>query len=135
MADYIYLLETRLNPAQREALKKVRDVSRAHGLTVFLVGGAVRDLASGMAIRDLDVTVQGNALKLKKDLEKAGGKIVGTNETFQALYLSFPGGVRIEVATALTITIRSRGGRWPNRRGFWTTCAGEILRPMRWLFR
>jgi tRNA nucleotidyltransferase/poly(A) polymerase len=109
MADYIYLLETRLNPAQREALKKVRDVSRAHGLTVFLVGGAVRDLASGMAIRDLDVTVQGNALKLKKDLEKAGGKVVGTNETFQALYLSFPGGVRIEVATALTITYPKPG--------------------------
>jgi tRNA nucleotidyltransferase/poly(A) polymerase len=109
MADYIYLLETRLNPAQREALKKVRDVARTHGLTVFLVGGAVRDLASGMAIRDLDVTVQGNALKLKKDLEKAGGKVVGTNETFQALYLSFPGGVRIEVATALTITYPKPG--------------------------
>lgn len=109
MADYIYLLETRLNPAQREALKKVRDVARTHGLTVFLVGGAVRDLASGMAIRDLDVTVQGNALKLKKDLEKAGAKVSGTNETFQALYLSFPGGVRIEVATALTIVYPKPG--------------------------
>ena len=109
MADYIYLLETRLNPAQREALKKVREVARTHGFTVFLVGGAVRDLASGMAIRDLDVTVQGNALKLKKDLEKAGARIVGTNETFQALYLNFPGGVRIEVATALTITYPKPG--------------------------
>jgi tRNA nucleotidyltransferase/poly(A) polymerase len=109
MADYIYLLETRLNPAQREALKKVREVARTHGFTVFLVGGAVRDLASGMAIRDLDVTVQGNALKLKKDLEKVGAKVAGTNEIFQALYLNFPGGVRIEVATALTITYPKPG--------------------------
>lgn len=109
MADYIYLLETRLNPAQREALSKVRDVARSHGLTVFLVGGAVRDLASGMAIRDLDVTVQGNALKLKKDLEKAGAKVAGTNDAFQALHLSFPGGVRIEVASALTISYPKPG--------------------------
>ncbi|HTV09790.1 MAG TPA: hypothetical protein VMD97_12175 [Candidatus Aquilonibacter sp.] len=109
MADYIYLLETRLNPAQRDALAKVRDVARSHGLTVFLVGGAVRDLASGMAIRDLDVSVQGNALKLKKDLEKAGGKVVGTNEAFQALHLTFPAGVRIEVASALTITYPKPG--------------------------
>lgn len=109
MADYIYLLETRLNPAQREALKKVREVARTHGFTVFLVGGAVRDLASGMAIRDLDITVQGNALKLKKDLEKAGAKVAGTNEIFQALYLNFPGGVRVEVATALTITYPKPG--------------------------
>ncbi len=38
---------------------------------MFLVGGAVRDLTSGSPVRDLDVVVQGNALKLKKDIEKA----------------------------------------------------------------
>ena len=109
MADYIYLLESRLTPAQREALKRIRDVARAHGLTVFLVGGAIRDLTSGVAIRDIDVAVQGNALKLKKDLEKAGGKVVGTNETFQSLHLSFPGGVRAEVSSTLSITYPKPG--------------------------
>lgn len=109
MADYIYLLESRLTPAQREALKRIRDVARAHGLTVFLVGGAIRDLSSGVAIRDIDVAVQGNALKLKKDLEKAGGKVVGTNETFQSLHLSFPGGVRAEVSSTLSITYPKPG--------------------------
>ena len=109
MADYIYLLESRLTPAQRQALTRIRDVSRAHGLTVFLVGGAVRDLTSGVAIRDLDVAVQGNALKLRKDLEKAGGKVVGTNETFQSLHLDFPGGVRVEVSSTLLITYPKPG--------------------------
>src|SRR5215469_654811 len=109
MADYIYLLESRLTPAQREALKRIRDVSRAHGLTVFLVGGAVRDLTSGGARRDKNETVQGNALKLKKDLEKAGGKVVGTNETFQTLHLDFPGGVRAEVSSTLLITYPKPG--------------------------
>ena len=77
MADYIYLLENRLSVAQRGALRTVREVARSKGLTVFLVGGAVRDLTSGSPVRDLDVVVQGNALKLKKDIEKAGGVITG----------------------------------------------------------
>lgn len=109
MADYIYLLESRLTPAQREALSRIRDVARIHGLTVFLVGGAVRDLTSGVAIRDIDVAVQGNALKLKKDLEKAGATVVGSNDTFQSLHLSFPGGVRTEVSTTLLITYPKPG--------------------------
>jgi tRNA nucleotidyltransferase (CCA-adding enzyme) len=109
MADYIYLLESRLSPAQREAISHIRKVSRAHGLTVFLVGGAVRDLTSGVQIRDIDVAVQGNALKLKKDLEKAGGKVIGTNETFQSLHLDFPGGVRAEVSSTLLITYPKPG--------------------------
>ena len=103
MADYIYLLETRLSPAQREALNTVRDVARTHGITVFLVGGAVRDLTSGTSIRDLDVVVQGNALKLKKELEKAGAVVVGSHDPFQSLYLTFPGGVRVQVGSTLTV--------------------------------
>src|SRR5206468_10851124 len=46
MADYIYLLENRLSAAQQAALLAVREVARAKGLTVFLVGGAVRDMTS-----------------------------------------------------------------------------------------
>lgn len=109
MADYIYLLESRLTPAQREALTRIRDVARTHGLTVFLVGGAVRDLTTGVTIRDLDVAVQGNALKLKKDLEKAGAAVVGSNDTFQSLHLNFPGGVRAEVSSTLHITYPKPG--------------------------
>src|SRR5271167_4592090 len=80
MADYIYLLENRLSAAQQAALLAVRQVARVKGLTVFLVGGAVRDMTSGSPVRDLDVVVQGNALKLKKDIEKAHGVITGENK-------------------------------------------------------
>ncbi len=80
MADYIYLLESRLSKAQQNALHAMREIAREKGLTIFLVGGAVRDLTSGSPVRDLDVVVQGNALKLKKDIEKAGGIITGEQE-------------------------------------------------------
>src|ERR1700735_1757334 len=104
MADYIYLLENRLSPAQQVALLKVREVARTKGLTVFLVGGAVRDLTSGSPVRDLDVVVQGNALKLKKDIEKAGAVITGEFEAGQSLFARFPGNVRIEIASTLSVT-------------------------------
>jgi tRNA nucleotidyltransferase (CCA-adding enzyme) len=109
MADYIYLLENRLSPAQRSSLRAVREVARAKGLTVFLVGGAVRDLTSGSPVRDLDVVVQGNALKLKKDLEKAGGVLTGENDAMQALFLRFPGNVRVEVGSTLSVTFPKPG--------------------------
>src|SRR5580658_1387210 len=109
MADYIYLLENRLSPAQQAALLKLREVARAKSLTVFLVGGAVRDLTSGSPVRDLDVVVQGNALKLKKDIEKAGGKIAGENDAMQALFVSFPGNVRVEVSSTLSVTFPKPG--------------------------
>ena len=109
MADYIYLLENRLSAAQQAALLKVSEVARSKGLTVFLVGGAVRDLTSGSPVRDLDVVVQGNALKLKKDIEKAGGKIHGESEVWQAFFVKFPGGVRMEIASTLTVTFPKPG--------------------------
>jgi tRNA nucleotidyltransferase (CCA-adding enzyme) len=109
MADYIYLLQTRLTSAQQKALATVRDVARSRGLTVFLVGGAVRDLTSGSPIRDLDVVVQGSALKLRKELEQAGGLLVGESDTFQSLFFHFPGGVRLEVASAVSVTYPKPG--------------------------
>jgi tRNA nucleotidyltransferase (CCA-adding enzyme) len=102
MADYIYLLESRLTKPQQSAIQAVREIAREKGLTVFLVGGAVRDLTSGSPVRDLDVVVQGNALKLKKELEKVGASIAGEYEAGQTLFLSFPG-VRMEVGSTLSV--------------------------------
>ncbi len=68
-------------------------------MTVFLAGGAVRDLTSGFPVRDLDFSVQGNALKLKKALEKAGGELWGEHDETRTLFFWFPGSVRVEVSS------------------------------------
>lgn len=100
MPDYVYLLENRLSPAQRNALSLIRDAARAEGMTSFLTGGAVRDLTSGHPVRDFDVTVQGNALNLREKLESSGFTYWGSHAPSQALFLRFPGGVRLEVSSA-----------------------------------
>jgi len=100
MADFIYLMETRLTPDQQRGLALVTDVARAHDMNVFLTGGAVRDIISGFIIRDLDFSVQGNALKLQKDFEKAGAVIEGTDETTRSVMLLLGGNVRAEVTSA-----------------------------------
>ena len=75
MADYIYTMEIRLTPDQLKGVSVVQDVARAAGMNLYLTGGAIRDIISGFPIRDLDFTVQGNPLKLQKELEKAGAVI------------------------------------------------------------
>jgi tRNA nucleotidyltransferase/poly(A) polymerase len=100
MPDYIYLLENRLSPAQRAAVRIVRDAAREESMTVFLTGGAVRDLTTGSPVRDLDFSVQGNALNLKNRLTQAGGTFWGEHIPSQTLFFSFPGSVRVEVSSA-----------------------------------
>src|SRR5580658_10672499 len=97
MSDYIYLLENRLSHDQQNALRQLREVARDAGMIHFLTGDAVRDLTSGHAVRDLEVAVHGNALKLKKSVEKRGGNVWGQSEASRSLYLCFPGTVRVDV--------------------------------------
>lgn len=99
MADFIYLMETRLSPDQQRAVALVTDVVRAHEMNIYLTGGAVRDIISGFIIRDLDFSVQGNALKLQKDFEKAGAITEATDETTRTIMLLLPGNVRAEVTS------------------------------------
>ena len=99
MPDYIYLLENRLSADQQNALRHLRDAARETGMLLFLTGDPVRDLTSGHAVRDLEVAVQGNALKLKKLAEKSGAKTWGEDDLSHSLYLCFPGTVRVDVVS------------------------------------
>src|SRR5262245_20337267 len=109
MADYIYMMESRLTPEQQRGVALVQDVAREHGMNVYLVGGVVRDIISGAMIRDLDFAVQGNALKLQKDLEKAGAIVEGTDESLRTLFVLMPGNLRGEIISARAETYDKPG--------------------------
>jgi tRNA nucleotidyltransferase/poly(A) polymerase len=100
MPDYIYLLENRLSQVQQNALRTVRDLAREAQMTVFLTGGAVRDLTCGNPVRDLEVVVHGNALDLKSKIAGSGGKLWGEDAASRTLYLCFSGNVRLDLASA-----------------------------------
>ncbi len=99
MPEYIYLLENRLSSAQQHVLKQVRDAAREAGMTVFLTGGAVRDLTTGSSVRNFNFSVQGNALSLEAALVARGAEVWGTHEPTRTLTLWFPGSVRADVAS------------------------------------
>ena len=99
MPDYIYLLENRLSADQQNALRQLREAARQAGMILFLTGDAVRELTSGHAVRNLEVSVHGNALNLKKTIETLGGSIWGESEATRTLYVCFPGTVRVDVVS------------------------------------
>ena len=100
MPDFLYLLETRLSPDQQRAVKVVQELARQAQMNVYLTGGAMRDILSGFTIRDLDFTVQGNPLKLEKELEKAGAVVRGVDDELKSLAVMFPTSVRAEIQMA-----------------------------------
>jgi tRNA nucleotidyltransferase (CCA-adding enzyme) len=91
MPDYMYLLESRLSPEQRAALERVQELARSLDLNIYLTGGAIRDLISGQPIRDLDFTVEGNPVRMVRELEKGGAKVTWENEKLRHYEIIFAG--------------------------------------------
>src|SRR6201993_5104752 len=102
MADYIYTMEIRLTPDQQKGANLVQEAAKAAEMNLYLTGGAVRDIIIGFPIRDLDFTVQGNSLKLQKELERSGAVIAAADEELKTLFLQLPGNVRAEISMART---------------------------------
>ncbi len=102
------MMETRLTPDQQKFATQVHEVARAQEYNLYLTGGTIRDLISGFPIRELEFVVQGNALKLQKELEKAGATIEGTDDDYRILYV-VKGNVRVQIESALSATYDKPG--------------------------
>ena len=100
MPDYMYLLESRLSPEQRAVLLRVQELARAQESNVYLTGGAVRDLISGMPLRDLDFTIEGNPQRMVRELEKGGARVIQEDERLRHYELIFSGEVDGSISAA-----------------------------------
>lgn len=109
MADYIYMLETRLLPEQLRGVTLLQETARAHQMNLYLTGGAVRDMISGFQIRDIDFTVEGHPHKIQRDLEKAGALVEGHDEELGVIYIQLPGNVRASINMARSETYPKPG--------------------------
>jgi tRNA nucleotidyltransferase/poly(A) polymerase len=101
MSDYMFMLESHLNPNQNRVISAIQKAASEANLSLFLTGGAMRDMLGGFQIRDLDFTVEGNGLKLARTLAaKSGIELLSSDETKKSAELRFPGGVTAEIAMA-----------------------------------
>lgn len=52
---------TRLKPADKRLIRSIGRLAQENGVRAFLVGGVVRDLILGRAVKDIDIVIEGNA--------------------------------------------------------------------------
>ncbi len=112
MSDYLFMLENHLSTDQNRVVAEVQAAASVANFNLFLTGGAMRDMLGGFQIRDLDFTVEGNALKLAKTLTaKAGAKVLSLEDNRRTMELVFPAGVTVEIGMARRERYPKIGGR------------------------
>ena len=98
MSDYKFMLESHLTAEQSRALAVVQKHAADAGLSLFLTGGAMRDMLGGFSIRDLDFTLEGNATKFARAIAKAGdAQIVSEDDARKNVELLFASGVTASI--------------------------------------
>ena len=112
MSDYMFTLESHLSADQFRVVGQMRALAGATGASLYLTGGAIRDMLAGFPVRDLDFTVEGNALKLAKTAaQKCQAAMVSVDDVRKSAELRFPGGVTAEVTMARSERYTKSGGR------------------------
>ena len=94
------LLKERLGEDLLSILERISQVASRSEVTVFAVGGFVRDLLLNIPNKDIDIVVEGNGILFASKLaEEFDGK-VKSYEKFGTSVVIFPDGYRIDVAMA-----------------------------------
>src|ERR1700722_6545353 len=100
MPDYMFQLESRLSPEQRAAMVRIQELAAESEANLYLVGGAVRDMISGMSVRRLLFRCEGNPSRILRELEKGGAKTIIENDTLRCFELILPGEVDASISAA-----------------------------------
>jgi tRNA nucleotidyltransferase/poly(A) polymerase len=112
MSDYMFALESHLDAAQNRTVAEIQRIATEAAITVWLSGGAMRDMLRGAPIRDLDFTVEREALKIGKSLaETLKGEVSEEDSLKRWVELEMPGGLRASVANARTEKYAKPGGK------------------------
>jgi tRNA nucleotidyltransferase/poly(A) polymerase len=105
MSDYLFLMESRLSPEQSRIIGRLQMAAGALGMTLYIAGGAIRDLICGFPIDDLDFVAEGKALQLVRALARDEEfRIVWQSESLQAAELEFPSGAQASINMARSET-------------------------------
>ncbi len=113
MSDYMFMLESHLSTDQNRVVSEVQAAAAEANVSLFLTGGAMRDMLGGFPIRDLDFTVEGgSAPKIAKAVaKKMHAHIAEEDEHRKTVELVFPGGVTAAIGMARTERYAKPGGK------------------------
>lgn len=112
MSDYLFMLDNHLDAGQTRAVEGIRQLANAAGMNIWLTGGAMRDMLRGAPIRDLDFTVEHDALKIGHALAKnLEGSVVSEDPLKRWIELALPGDVTASVSNARTEHYAKPGGK------------------------
>ena len=112
MADYIFVLDNHLSPNQSKVVAEISRLATEAGQSVWLTGGAMREMLRGAPIRDLDFTVEHDAVKAGKALaHRMKGQVLSEDSLKRSVELLLPGDVRASVSNARTEKHSRPGGK------------------------
>ena len=94
------LIEERVPPDVREALRLVGEVADEAGFPVYLVGGIVRDLFLRVTNLDVDIVVEGDGIIFAGMLVKNAGGRMKAHQKFGTAVVVLPNGLKLDIATA-----------------------------------
>lgn len=96
------LLRSRLPHRLVSLLEEAGQLADRSEVSLFVVGGCVRDLLVGIENFDLDLVVEGDGIAFARKLGEALHARVKTHERFGTAILVLPDGFKLDVATART---------------------------------
>jgi tRNA nucleotidyltransferase (CCA-adding enzyme) len=112
MSDYLFMLESHLDAGQSKAANAIQRLATETGMNVWLTGGAMRDMLRGAPIRDLDFSVERDAVKIGKALaETLGGAVVSEDQWKRGVELALPAGVSASVSNVRSEKYLKPGGK------------------------
>lgn len=96
------LLRDRLPHGVHDLLRTAGELGERLGVSVYVVGGFVRDLMLGIDNLDVDLVVEGDGIAFARALAKEHGGKLKVHERFGTAVVHLPDGFKLDVATART---------------------------------
>lgn len=111
--NFSEVLKLALEEDRLRLLHLVAEEAARFNLPLYVVGGAVRDLALGRPLKDFDLTVEGDAIALARALATRHGSNVTAHLKFGTAKWFLPASLRGEQATLDLVSARSETYRHP----------------------
>jgi tRNA nucleotidyltransferase (CCA-adding enzyme) len=105
--NYSQSLEKSLDAARLNLIRRVAEEATQRGLSLYVVGGAVRDLVLGSPLNDFDLTVEGDAIALARGLAAKHGGGVTAHTKFGTAKWFLPENLKTEQSTLDLVSARS----------------------------